>query len=416
MEGLFEGNHRSVLSGKRIALFTGAYNHIYDGVTLTLNRLVGHMEALGARLLVFSPTSRHPPPFEHAGTLVPVPSVPVPGRSDYRLSLGLPRRLRARLQEFAPDLVHIATPDYVGLQALRWASSRGVPVVASYHTHFGAYLKYFASYNKWYRIDLFEGTAWRYARWFYEQCRHVYVPTPAMAAELRSHGIRKGLRLWSRGVDTDRFAPTHRNLAWRHSRGIGTDDVVVAFVSRLVWEKGLFVFAEVINALEARGIPHKSVVVGEGPARSELGGRLPNTVFTGPLSGHELATVYASSDIFLFPSDTETFGNVTLEAMASGLPTVCADAAGSRSLVVDGETGFLAAPGDRSHFLERTAQLVCNSDLRARMGKRARARAHEFSWDLAMESMVDHYAEVLCPQVGPAARAALRPAVLAAQA
>lgn len=416
MASLLEGNRTSALDGKRIALFTGAYNHIFDGVTLTLNRLVEHMEALGARLLVFSPTSRHPPPFEHTGTLVPVPSVPVPGRSDYRLSLGLPRKSRARLLAFAPDLVHIATPDYVGLQALRWASSHGVPVVASYHTHFGAYLKYFASYNKWYRMDLFEGTAWRYARWFYEQCRHVYVPTPAMASELRSHGIRNGLRLWSRGVDTDRFAPTHRDLTWRHARGIGTDDVVITFVSRLVWEKGLYVFAEVINALEARGIPHKSMVVGAGPARSELVSRLPATAFTGPLSGTELATAYASSDIFLFPSDTETFGNVTLEAMASGLPAVCADAAGSRSLVLDGETGFLAAPGERSHFLERTAELVCSPELRARMGKRARDRAREFSWDRAMDSMVDHYADVLCPQVESEAGMALRPAVLAVPA
>ncbi len=385
------------LAGKRIALYTGAYNHIHDGVTLTLNRLVEHMEGLGARMLVFSPTSRNPPPIAHSGTLVSVPSIPVPFRSDYRFALGLNGGTKGQLARFAPDLVHIATPDYTGLQTLRWAMAHGLPVVSSYHTHFGAYLKYFDGYHRLYRLGVFEKAAWRYARWFYGNCRHVYVPTPALATELRSHGISDGLRMWSRGVDTSRFNPGHRSLAWRSALGLGPEEVVVTFVSRLVWEKGLAIFAEVIEELRRRGIPHRSLVVGDGPARAETEARLPGTVFAGPLMGKDLTIAYASSDIFLFPSDTETFGNVTLEAMASGLPVVCANAAGSSSLVLDGRTGFLAAPKVARDFTDSVVRLVRDPALRDRMGTAARRHACTFSWDRAMASMAGHYRDVLRP-------------------
>lgn len=396
----------AALVGKRIALFTGAYNYISDGVTLTLNRLVAYLEKHGAEVLVFSPTTKKPPPIEHAGTLVSVPSIPFPGRSDYRLAIGLPRKARARLKAFDPNLLHIATPDYMGSKALRWARARGIPVVTSFHTHFGAYLKYFVSYHKYYRMDLLESTAWRYGRWFYPQCEHIYVPTQSIAVELRSRGITNGLRLWPRGVDTAFFNPAKRSLAWRRAMGIDDDEVVVSFVSRLVWEKGLHVFADVIEGLEARGIRHRSMIVGEGPARARLAERLPKALFTGHLQGEALARAYASSDVFLFPSDTETFGNVTLEAMASGLPTVCADASGSNALVKDGETGFLAPPGQADAFLDAVERLATDPALRQTMGEQALARARTYEWDAAMARIAGYYEEVFQPQPVAAGQAA----------
>ena len=382
------------ISGRRIALFAGAYNHISDGVALTLNRLVTYLEARGAKMLIYAPTTNKPPAIRHAGTLVSVPSIPFPGRSDYRLTLGLSRKGWSQLEAFDPHLVHIATPDYAGAQALRWAKSRGVPVVTSFHTHFVAYLKYFASYNRLYRMDLLENTAWRYGRWFYPQCEHIYVPSPSIADELRARGIMNGLRIWARGVDAQRFRPGRRSDAWRKSLGIHPNEVVVSFVGRLVWEKGLYVYADVMDRLKARGIPHKSVIVGDGPARSTLQSRMQDTVFTGPLTGDRLATAYASSDVFLFPSDTETFGNVTLEAMASGLPTVCADAAGSDVLVLDGETGYLAPPRDVEQFLTCVARLVQHPELRMRMGLAARTRALTFEWEQIMARLAGYYDEI----------------------
>ncbi len=385
-------------SSRRIALFAGAYNHIADGVSLTLNRLVDHLEREGAEVRVFAPTVDDPAIEDHAGTLTSVPSLPVPGRSEYRLSLGLTPSVQEALDDFAPTLYHIATPDLLGHNALRRAQTTDTPVVASYHTHFSSYLKY-------YHLDLLETPVWSYLRSFYNQCRQIYVPTHAMAEVLRGHGINSDLRLWPRGVDTDRFAPTRRSDEWRRAHGIGDDEVVVAFVSRLVWEKGLHVYADVVERLERQGVPHHSLVVGDGPAREELEGRLPNTTFTGFLDGTELAQAYASSDIFLFPSDTETFGNVTLEAMASGLPTICADAAGSRDLVDDGTTGRLCPPGRVEAFTDAVRTLVVDDVLRDRMGTAARKRAQDFTWPAVLGRMSRYYDEVLAHHPSPSTRA-----------
>jgi glycosyltransferase involved in cell wall biosynthesis len=373
---------------KRVALFAGAYNHIADGVSLTLNRLVDYLVRQGVEVRVFAPTNDDPAIPDPAGTMVEVPSVPAPGRSDYRISLGLTPSVKRALERFDPTIYHIATPDVLGRHALHTAEKTGVPVVASYHTHFSSYLKY-------YHLDLLEDAVWAYLRSFYEKCEQIYVPSTAMADILRSHGITEGLRLWQRGVETDTFAPDHRSLEWRRSLGIEDDEVAVTFVSRLVWEKGLDVYADVIERLRERGIPHRSVVVGDGPAREELEERLPESIFTGYLDGADLSRAYASSDVFLFPSDTETFGNVTLEAMASGLPTVCANAVGSRDLVNDGTTGILCPPGDVSAFTDAVEQLATDDDRRHAMGEAARQRAMEFEWDTILARMNRYYDDVL---------------------
>ena len=405
----------SWLGGRRIAFFAGAYNHISDGVALTLNRLVSYLETHGAKALVYAPTTNKPPAIErHSGTLVSVPSIPFPGRKDYRLTVGLSRDGWTKLEAFDPDLVHIATPDYAGSQALKWARSRNIPVVASFHTHFAAYLQYFGSYNKLYQMDLLYNTAWKYGRWFYPQCQHVYVPSPSMAKELRSKGITENLRLWVRGVDSDRFNPGWRSDAWRLKHCMLPSDVVISFVGRLVWEKGLNVFAEVINRLKANNIPHCSLVVGDGPARKALQEQLPDTVFTGPLLGEELSRAYASSDVFLFPSDTETFGNVTLEAMASGVPAVCANAAGSDLLVVSGKTGYLVPSRDIEQFTRCVSWLIEDPDSRQAMGVAARARALTFEWSQVMARMADYYKEILEVPPGQQPTDARLPQVVAA--
>jgi glycosyltransferase involved in cell wall biosynthesis len=314
--------------------------------------------------------------------------VPAPGRPEYRVSLGISPEARSRLRAFDPTLVHIATPDLLGRHALCVAQANNVPVVASYHTHFSSYLKY-------YHLGLFEGLVWSYIRNFYRQCRHVYVPSPSVADILRERGVTDGLRLWRRGVNTETFHPSYRSSAWRQRYGVADDEVLVTFVSRLVWEKGLDTYAQVIERLEARGVPHRSMVVGDGPARKELENRLPNTIFTGHLEDEALSRAYASSDVFLFPSDTETFGNVTLEAMASGLPAVAADAVGSRDLVRDGTTGFLADPEDPEAFYTAVARLVTDDALREEFGASALEHAQEFSWETVLGAIDYYYNEAL---------------------
>ena len=370
----------------RIALFTGAYNHIADGVSLTLNRLVDYLGHKGAEVRVYAPTTDRPA-LRHAGTLVPVRSIQAPGRPDYRVSLGLSGDAQRNLTEFRPSLFHIATPDFLGLSALRTARRTGTTVVASYHTHFASYLDY-------YRLGILEGGVWGYLRWFYNECRHVYVPTPSMLQVLEQHGITSDMRLWPRGVESDLFNPSRRSLAWRRAKGFEDEDVVVTFVSRLVAEKGLKVVEEVARGLASRKVPHKILIVGDGPEGPSLRSALPAAVFAGHLRGEDLATAYASSDIFLFPSETETFGNVTLEAMSSGLSAVVANATGSNALVTDGLNGYLVTPRDSAEFLDRVARLIENTELRGQMGAAARQAAEQYEWSRILDRIASYYEEL----------------------
>lgn len=372
---------------KRVALFTGAYNHVVDGVALTLNRLVSYLEADDVPVLVFAPTIDDPP-IDHAGTLHPVSSVPMRGRPEYRISLGMGLKAKEELDRFNPSIIHIATPDLLGLEALFYARKRKIPVVASYHTHFSSYLEY-------YRMGRLEGTMWAYLRWFYDKCEHLYVPTASMADVLRQHRITEGVELWPRGVDIKLFHPDARSDAWRREMGFADDDVVITFVSRLVVEKGLDVFADVVHDLQQEGEHVRCLIVGEGPARSMLEEAVPTAVFLGHQKGLDLARAYASSDIFLFPSETETFGNVTLEAMSSGLPTVCADATGSSSLVLHEQTGYLVPGKDVEAFKATVRTLVHDAALRQQLGQAAREEAESYSWRLILGRINAYYDSIL---------------------
>lgn len=372
------------MSELRVAIFTGNYNHIRDGVSLTLNRLVDFLERKDVPNIVFGPTVEEPA-FEHKGELVAVPSVPMPGRPEYRVTVGFPDSAQRRLEEFGPTLVHIATPDLLGFRAMRWAQANEIQIVSSYHTHFTSYLKY-------YNLNMLEMLGWKYLEWFYSQCKHIYVPSPSMADELNEQGISDGIRIWARGVYTDRFHPDKRDMEWRRSLGIEDDELIVSFVSRLVWEKDLQTFVDVVKKL---GDSIKPMIVGDGPARKELETMLPEAHFTGFITGDELHRAYASSDIFLFPSDTETFGNVTLEAMSSGLPCVVADATGSRSLVESGVNGYLAPPRNTKEFAARVNKIAQDDKLREKMGKAARQKAIAYSWDNVNNKLLENYREAL---------------------
>lgn len=371
----------------KVALFTGNYNHIRDGVSLTLNRLVKFLENNGVNVLVFGPTIDKPQ-VDHEGTLIAVPSVKAPGRPEYRLTTGFPKKQVRELENFDPDLVHIATPDILGYKAMRWAKKNNKIVVASFHTHFASYLKY-------YKLGFLESLGWKYLKWFYENCKQVYVPTPSMAQELKDKNIETDFRIWARGVETDKFNPGYRSEEWRKNNGIGENDVVVLFVSRLVWEKNLKLYADVINDLKKDHSHLKAVVAGDGPAMKEMKELLPDAVFTGFLKGEELSKVYASGDIFFFPSDTETFGNVTLEAMASGLPCVVADAPGSKSLVDHEKNGYIANISNFANVRKALEKLVVDPKLRAKFSKESLERSKNYSRDVINRKLLNDYSEAL---------------------
>lgn len=369
----------------RVALVTSSYNYIADGVALTLNRLVGYLESHGVEVHVFAPIADRPA-FAHKGTVVPVPSIPLPARPEYRLALGMAGYVKRQLLDFQPDVIHIAVPDLLGHAALKLAQRHDIPAVASYHTRYETYLKHY-----WYLAPL-EGLLKSILRRFYGACREVYVPSQSTREALLADGLKDNFKPWPRGIDTARFSPIRRSMAWRAGYGIGADELVILHVSRLVREKRLDTLTGALNQIR---VPHRVVIVGDGPDYDFAAQELPHAVFTGFLSGSDLAAAYASSDIFVFPSDSESFGNVTLEAMASGLPCVCADATGSRSLVVAGETGFLADADDAEAFARHIVTLAGDRDLRRSMGEAARARALTFSWDETMARMLGYYRSLL---------------------
>ncbi len=372
---------------KRIALFSGNYNYVMDGPVRALNKLVAFLEHEGVEVLVFAPTAKEAA-FEHSGTLISVPSVALPGRGEYRVAFGLPEKQKCQLEAFKPDLIHLSSPDFLGWSAIRWAKKHGVPAVASFHTRFDTYPRY-------YHMAWLEKYVTSCMRRFYHNCEQIYAPSQCMVEVLREQNMAKDIRIWSRGVDTSMFNPNKRDLEWRQSHNITDDEVVLAFVGRLVLEKGLDVFANTLDRLNKMGIKHKALIVGEGPERDRFAARLPSAVFTGYLKGPDLAKAYASADIFFNASITETFGNVTLEAMACGLPSVCANATGSRSLVDCGETGYLVGPGNIAEFSEQISRLIQNKALRRELAAAALNKGQQFSWDSILNQLLNQYGEVL---------------------
>jgi len=373
----------------RLALFSGNYNYVMDGPVRALNKLVAHLEDRGHQALVFAPTTKAPA-FQHSGELVSVRSIALPGsRSEYRLGLGLSGAARRRLDAFAPTIVHVAAPDWLGLSALNYARERGIPAVASFHTRFDTYPRY-------YGMAWLERHVTSYLRYFYGRCARVYAPSQSMVDELKRDAIGDDIRLWARGVDQTLFNPSRRDLSWRRSIGLKDEDTVVAFVGRVVLEKGIDVFAAALKEAHATNPRIRGLVVGEGPERERFAAMAPDAVFSGYLEGEDLARAYASADIFFNPSITETFGNVTLEAMASGLACICAAASGSRSLTEHGKTGFLVADAkDSTAFAKAIERLAGDPAQRMRMAEIARAKCASFQWDAILDRLMADYQEVV---------------------
>lgn len=387
------------MAALRVALFSGNYNYVRDGANQALNRLVDYLLRQGAAVRVYAPTVPEPA-FEPKGDLVSVPSIAFPGRGEYRFPLGLSASVKQDIAAFDPTIVHVASPDFACQQAAGWARRHDLPVLASVHTRFETYPRY-------YHLGFIEPLVESLLRRFYSRCDALVAPSEGMAQVLRDQAMNGDIALWQRGVDRAIFHPGARDLGWRRAQGIADNEVVIGFLGRLVMEKGLDVFADTLAELKARGIAARVLVVGEGPARDFLPQHLPaDTIFAGFQKGADLGRAVAAMDVLLNPSVTETFGNVTLEAMACGVPVVGADATGSNSLIVPGETGLLVAPADIPGFADAVGRLVTDRQLRTRMGAAGERRSAAYGWDAINGTVVDTYARLIGARGGPLRRAA----------
>jgi glycosyltransferase involved in cell wall biosynthesis len=369
----------------RIAYFTDSLPPITDGVARTLANLVDTLLADRVEFRFFS-AIQPPADLPWADRVYTVGSVPFPPYPLYRVALPWSFTLDQIVDRFRPDLVHVVSPTTLGMYGLSYARRRGLPVVGSFHTHF-------VSYFRFYGVGAMEGLGWRYLTWFYNQCAVTFAPSPTTARELEVHGIAP-VDLWERGIDCDRFSPEHRSAAVRAGAG-AMDRPLLLYVGRLVREKNLAVLADATALLRQRSTPFALALVGDGPMRAELERRLPDAVFAGTQSGEALARWYASADLFVFPSTTETFGNVILEAFASALPVVGADSGGVHDLVSDGVNGLLAAPNSAEDLARCLERLLTDRLLMRLLGERARRVALSYRWPDVNRRLLGGYRDVL---------------------
>lgn len=368
----------------RLALFSDTYAPQVNGVARTLERLVGAVRARGGDARVFTTSD---PGAEPDGSVRRAASIPFWAYPQLRIAAPVGGGATRDLRAWRPTLIHAATPFGVGLAGRRAAHRLDLPFVSSYHTHFSAYVRF-------YRLGLLERPTWGFMRWFHNGGARTFCPSRAIAAELEAQRFH-GLRIWPRGIDTARFNPEFRSTALRERLGATPETVVVAYVGRIAPEKGLDVALEAMR-LTMSAEPRRVVfaLAGDGPYEAHCRAAAPpGTVFMGRIVGDELSRFYASADVFVFPSVTDTFGNVLLEAMASGLATIGAEYGTTTELLGEGR-GLTFPAGDVQAMADRVLHMVRSPDERAAVARRALSWARTASWDSIFDELIAEYLEV----------------------
>ncbi len=367
----------------RVALVSETYPPEVNGVAMTLGRLAGGLVARGHRLQVVRPRQKNEAAGKpEAGELL-TPGLPIPRYPELRFGLPAGGRLWRAWRARRPDVVHIATEGPLGFSALLAARRLGIPALSSFHTNFH-------SYSRHYGIGWLHRAIEAYLRGFHNRTAATLVPTAALAGELAARGFL-GVQVLSRGVDTGLFSPVRRSAALRAHWGAAGKAPVCLVVSRLAPEKNLGLAFAAFAAIRAERPDARMVCVGDGPQAETLARRHPDAIFCGMRRGEDLAAHYASADLFLFPSLTETFGNVVSEALASGLPVVAYDQAAAGELVDNGRNGLLATPGNAAAFIAASVKLARDlgpADWRSECA----ASVGHLGWD----KIHDRYAELLC--------------------
>ncbi|GAA0303628.1 glycosyltransferase involved in cell wall biosynthesis [Gracilibacillus halotolerans] len=371
----------------RIAIFSDTYVPEINGVALTLQRYTDYLRRQGIEYRLFVPSTSTAVP--QVPQIERLTSIPFLLYRDLRFSLPNPLQINQVLDTFKPTLIHIATPFNIGLSGLLYGKKHQIPMIASYHTHFDHYLNYYhlSFLNKW---------VWKYLDWFHRPFERIYVPSESTKHQLLTKKFHRDIRIWGRGVDHDFFTPTKRVSHYLQQKYGIKENKILLYVGRMAPEKNIEFVLDMFHSLpsDVKKDTHL-VMVGDGPLYSMLSQTYREKItWTGFLEGEELAKAYASSDIFLFPSETETFGNVVLEALASGLPVIGANAGGVGNIIKDGKTGFLCEPRNREVFVKQTEKLLENNLLRKNFADEARKYACTQSWDTIFRQLVANLIEV----------------------
>jgi len=366
-----------------IALVTETYPPEVNGVAFTLQRLADGLIARGHTVQLVRPRrgsdeSSHRP--NRLQELL-VPGVPLPFYRGLHLGLPARRRLLSAWRAARPDIVHVATEGLIGWSAIRAARTLGIPVVSSYHTNFHLYCRHYGA-------GLLQRLIFWYLRRFHNRTLATFVPTPTLRRHLSRHHFAN-LRILARGVDTALFAPVKRAPELRRAWGADERTPVALYVGRLAAEKNLPLAVEAYLRFQKRAPGARFVLVGDGPLRAKLEARHPEFQFAGYRRGEDLAAHYASADFFLFPSLTETFGNVVIEAMASGLPVIAFRNGAAAEHIRPGQSGLLAPKGNAAEFLTLAESMKPFSSASVEMGAAARRIALNLSWTEVIDGFED---------------------------
>ncbi len=369
----------------RVAILTDNDFEKVNGVTTSLGQVLAHAPSdVRVRVYTASALGCDTPDYLALSSW----GVGIPFYPEMRMYWPPYRTLLARLRDDGVEVLHLTTPGPMGLAALAATRRLGVPLVGSFHTDLARYTALLSGSRA---LETFMR---RYMRWVYAQCQVVLVPSEATRTLVAQSGVPVARqRLWGRGVDTGTFSPGRRSQALRDEWRARDDRPVVLYVGRVSREKGVDQLPDLHDRLNRLGLEHRLVVAGDGPMRAELAAACPAAIRLGTLGRERLADVYASADIFVFPSRTDTAGNVVLEAQASGLPVVVADAGGPRELMVDGGTGVVCS-ADAGAWAAAVGGLLADGEKRTRMGEAARALALSRTWPSSLEPLYHTYREV----------------------
>jgi len=350
----------------KVTFVTDTYIPQPNGVATTLHRLVTGLRELGHTVDVIRPAV-----LECDEEGIGVPSVSLPGYREVRVGLPVRLRLQARWYRNRPDVIYVATETPLGASAITAARAMDIPVASGFHTNFQQYLAH-------YQMPLLERAAISYLRRVHNRSSSTFVPSRETIDDLQSKGF-ENLHLLPKGVDTRQFNPKKRSALLRSRWGAGSGSLVGLYVGRIAAEKNLDLIVQTFSEIAARFPDFKGVFVGDGPKLNELKLQHPEFIYPGVLRGEELAKYYASADLFVFPSVTETFGNVTLEAMASGLAVLAYDYAAARQHIRDGQNGYVAPFDDSAAFLKRAIEMTRDPGL-ANLREAARSSARKVRW------------------------------------
>jgi glycosyltransferase involved in cell wall biosynthesis len=372
----------------RVAFFAEILTDDFDGAVRTMFQLIKRINNAEFQYLFIYGVG---PDLIEGHESLKIPAIALPVNTTYSIALPVlaQSRLKRKLRDFAPDVVHISTPSLLGGFALNYAIQNHLPTISIYHTHFISYVDYYFKHTP-FLISGIKNKLTGSLKAFYNRCDKVYIPAESIRQELLETGIdRDRMQIWKRGIDTALFSPGKKDPRVMIAIS-GNKKPTILFASRLVWEKNLETLFSIYDELQLRNFPVNFLIAGDGTARKDCEERMPKAIFTGKVDHQRLSVLYASADVFLFPSVTETYGNVVLEAMSSGLPCVIADGGGSKDFIEQGLNGFKCSPNDAIDYVDKIELILSDLHLRDQFINEGLACSQQLSWDkLARQYFAD---------------------------